>query len=376
MMKKLGFGTLRLPTVGRIGERRIHTEILQRMIDYFLAHGYTSFETSPLYSNGCEEALRHTLTSNHLREAFHLTNQLPLPEIETAEQQELRFYQQLHRCGVEYFDRYLIPCTKAAFYAHAERMESFRFLREQQSEGRVREIGISFQDSPELLDEILTTHPEITVVQLQLNYLDQEEPPIQGRRCREVVIHHRRRIVAMFPLKGGILSEPPGALLPKFREYGYSSPTEAALRYALSLKEVEEIVCDMASLREVSENIALFEQPQPLEEEKVEALDTLADGIRRFTPVQCTRCGYCLPACPVDIPIAENLWLLNEEHRNERGDKAIRHRAYRLFSHNRGSASECIECGRCEELCPQQLRIIEWLKQVTSRFEPISTATL
>lgn len=364
---------MRLPVMERNGEQILDMEELKAMVDLFLERGFTYFDVAYTYHNGkCEEAMRRALVERHLRERFLLADKLPTMLIQSEEHQERLFFEQLRRCGVDYFDRYLIHCATKAFYKRAQLYHSFEFAARIKREGYARKIGFSFHDSPELLEEILTRYPEIDFVQLQISYMDWELTPIQARRCYETALRHGKPVVAMCPLKGGMLAAPPRRaeqLLRRARPD--AEPASWALRYAAGFDGVETVLSGMSSLRQMKENIAFMEHFEGLDEQEYETLEKVAALTARLTPVQCTRCGYCIPTCPQVIPIPDDLWLLNDDVAADHADSDRRRKAYFQTARGHGLASECIECYNCEAACPQHLRIVDWLRQVASRFEEL-----
>ncbi len=201
MEKKLGLGCMRLPLTEPGNPAAIDGKEVARMVAAALERGFTYFDTAWTYHDGAsEEALRRTLVERYPREAYRLTDKLPTMRGEHAEQQERIFDEQLRRCGVEWFDGYLVHCATAAFCERAERLGSFDFALRKREEGRIRRVGFSYHDSPELLDELLTRHPEVDFVQLQISYVDWEGTPIRSRRCHEIARRHGKPIVVMCPL--------------------------------------------------------------------------------------------------------------------------------------------------------------------------------
>lgn len=362
---------MRLPERERNGQREIDREELEAMVDLFLERGFTYFDTAFTYHDGrCEEALRHALVERYPRERYTLTDKLPTLLLESEEQQERIFAGQLARCGVERFDRYLVHCATEAFCEKARHFRSFEFVLRKREEGAVGQVGFSFHDSPELLEELLGQYPEMDFVQLQISYLDWEHSAIQARRCYEIARRHGKPIVAMCPLKGGLLARPPKAVEQLLRSCRPDrSPAAWALRYAAGLEGVETVLSGMSSLEQMRRNIACLEHAGRPDPQESETLREAAALTARLTPVQCTACGYCLPVCPVRIPIPSDLWLLNEAFAAGSAGSGKHRRSYAALSQGLGHASDCIECRRCEAACPQQLPIVDWLKQAAEIFE-------
>lgn len=371
MERKLGFGGMRLPLADPNDGGAIDIAELSRMVDLFLERGFTCFDTARTYHDGhAETALRRTLVERHPRSAYVLTDKLPTLLVGSEERQERIFGEQLAACGVEYFDRYLIHCATAAYCAEAERLRSFDFVRRKRNEGRIRQIGFSYHDSPELLEELLVRHPEIDFVQLQISYVDWEHTPIRARQCYETARRHGKPVVAMCPLKGGMLAEPPAEVEQLFRTVRPDlTPAAWAIRFAASLEGVTTVLSGMSSLRQLDADTAAAERFGPLTDAEQSAFARAAELVCRSAPVQCTGCGYCLPTCPQGIPIPDDLLLYNAQTCAGREGLDARISVYRAHAEGRGLASACVACRHCERACPQHLHIVDWLGRVADLFE-------
>ena len=186
-MKKLGFGFMRLPLLDENDQTKFDIEQINQMVDIYLEKGFTYFDTAYMYHNfQSENVLRETLVKRHPRESFILADKLPTMYLKEVDDMERIFNEQLEKCGVEYFDYYLLHCLNIDNYAIAQKLNSFEFIAEKKKEGKIKSIGFSFHDTAELLEEILTAHPEVEFVQLQVNYLDWENESIQARKCYEI----------------------------------------------------------------------------------------------------------------------------------------------------------------------------------------------
>lgn len=367
-MKRLGFGCSRLPLVDNTDRRSIDTDEVQRMVDEFLARGFDCFDVAATYHDGCcETAMRRALVERYPRDRYRLCDKLPTMMVERADRQQRIFSEQLQRCGVERFDRYMIHCATDELYARAEALGSFGFMMRKRDEGRIGEAGFSFHGSPELLDRILANHPEVDFVQLQINYVDWYTAPASARRCYETARRHGKRIVAMCSQKGGLLAAVPASAESMMRAVNPDqSPSEWALRFAASPEGVDMVLSGMSSLDEVRQNCAAMENPQPPDGFELETLARAAAEIVGASPVQCTACGYCTAGCPARIPIPDYLSLYNSlvGKRKPARTKARRHQS--PDTGGRGAASSCMACGRCERICPQRLRIIEPLRRMAA----------
>ncbi len=366
-MNKTGFGFLRLPLLDHTDETGIDYETLLPLVDRFLEMGGTYFDTAYTYlGEKSEEALRKTLVERHPRESFRIADKLPGWKVKRHEDCWQFFNTQLQRCGVEYFDVYLIHWLNAENYAVCEKTDQFRFLRQVKESGKARAIGFSYHDSPELLDRILTDHPEVDYVQLQINYLDWDSVSIQARRCYETAVAHGKKVIIMEPVKGGSLVKLPSAAEAMLKEHNPAASIPSwAIRFASSLDQVEIVLSGMNTLAQIEDNMCDFE---PLSDREQVLLADAAENIRANTAIPCTGCNYCAPNCPKSIPIPKYFALYNEYARNPDEDWKMQH-VYDALSAHAGKASDCIGCKRCEKNCPQKLEITNYLAQVSNVFE-------
>lgn len=363
-MNKTGFGFLRLP---RTADGGIDYDILNPMVDRFLALGGSYFDTAYTYLNGLsEEAVRKAVVERYPRERFVLADKLPGYQVKSFEECHVYFEEQLRRCGVEWFDVFLLHWLNGENYAIAEKHDEFRFLRQLKAQGKAREIGFSYHDGPELLDQILTAHPEVDIVQLQINYLDWDSVSLQAAKLYEMAVRHGKKVVVMEPVKGGNLASLPAQaenLLRALRPG--DSIASWAIRFATDLEKVAVVLSGMNTMDQMEDNMRPL---QPLSEEERAALDACARIIRANTAVACTGCGYCVPNCPKGIPIPKLFALYNDYARNPGEDWKMQH-AYDSLAKAHTGASQCIGCRQCEKNCPQGLGITEHLKAVAKVFE-------
>ena len=202
VLKNFGFGCMRLP----MNNGEVNLEEFQKMVDYFLENGFNYFDTATGYLNGLSElALKSCLTSKYPRDKYFFVNKLSPSFFETHDDLEPYFNKQLESCGVGYFDLYLMHAQNANLFKKYQAARAYEFALEKKALGKVKHFGISFHDTPEVLDNILTSYPEIEVVQLQFNYLDYENPNVQSKRCYEVCVKHNKKVIVMEPVKGGTL---------------------------------------------------------------------------------------------------------------------------------------------------------------------------
>ena len=240
MNKKLGFGCMRLPLLNKDDQTSFDTETINKMVDTFLERGFTYFDTAyPYHSYMGEEAVREALVKRHNRDEYTLATKLPMRDLKSADDQEPIFNEQLEKCGVDYFDYYLLHNIGVMAYKKASEFDSFGFVLNKKKEGKIKKVGMSLHDTPELLDEILTAHLELDFVQLQINYIDWDNPGIQSRRCHEVARKHNKPIMVMEPIKGGTLAFVPEAAEKLMNAYNPDASIPSwAIRFAASQEGV------------------------------------------------------------------------------------------------------------------------------------------
>lgn len=370
-MKKLGFGLMRLPLLDPEDKKTIDMEALCQMVDSFLDQGFTYFDTAYMYHDTqSERAIREALVNRHPRDCFLLTTKLPTMYLKEKEDMERIFNEQLEKCGVEYFDYYLVHNLNTNHYATAERLGAFEFVMNKKREGKVRKLGFSFHDSAEVLDRILTDHPEVDVVQLQINYLDWESEKVQSRLCYEVARKHGKPIIVMEPVKGGALARVPDAVTALFKNHDSGASVASwAIRFAAGLEGVIMVLSGMSDMNQLMDNTSYMKDFCPLCEEEQARVMTAAEMINGSIAIPCTACQYCTVDCPMNIAIPEYFSLYNGAKRSRDPNTDRQIADYRILAKARGKASDCIECGQCEEKCPQKIAIMERLKDVKDQFE-------
>ena len=370
--KKLGFGLMRLPLLDPNDQGSIDMEQMKRMVDSFLEQGFTYFDTAWMYCNGkSEEAAKEALVSRYPRDSFTLTTKLPAYMLKKEADREWLFQEQLRRTGAGYFDYYWLHDVNSQTIQTFDRLHCWDFIREKKAQGLVRHIGFSYHDGPELLDRILTEHPEVEYVQLQLNYLDWDSLGVQSGKCYEVATRHHKPVIVMEPVKGGTLAKVPEALEQMFksREPDMSVPSWA-IRFAASLENVMVVLSGMSNMEQMLDNTGYMRDFRPLNDEEQKLMHLAAGIINRSITVPCTGCSYCTVNCPQNIAIPKYFSLYNLDLQELKEKDWTPHRNYYdNLTLTHGKASDCIRCGQCEAMCPQHLPIRKLLEDVAAHFE-------
>ena len=347
---KLGFGLMRLP---KDSNGKIDAKETASMVDRFLDHGFTYFDTAYVYP-GSEEIFRETIGSRHNRDSYTIASKLSGWALSDDFTPEKMFEEQLRRTGLDYFDFYLLHSIEADHMPNYEKYDTWSFCQRLKKEGKIRHFGFSFHDTPEMLDKLLSEHPETEFVQLQINYLDWYSPKVQSKKIYEVARKHNKPVVIMEPVKGGLLSDLEKSITEPF---GDRTPASMALRFASSLDGVLAVLSGMSTPEQMDENIKIFSDFEKLSEEEMQEIEEVRDRITKLQVIQCTSCRYCTPGCPEKIAIPNIFRYLNESRVRGDKEKAKNDYSNMIKEGKSGSASSCIKCGKCERVCPQKLPI-------------------
>ena len=351
LTKNFGFGCMRFPMNGEA----VDIPAVKDMVDIFMEAGFTYFDTARPYHGGKSELiLKEVLTSRYPRESYLLTNKLSPGCFETEADIRPFFQSQLDACGVEYFDFYLFHANSATRHQKFTETRAYDIVQELKAEGKIRHVGMSFHDTAEALDMILTDRPEIEVVQLQFNYVDYEDPNVQSRACYEVCKKHGKPVLVMEPVKGGSLVNLPQ----KAMELLSDTPASYAIRFAASFENVVMVLSGMSNMEQVLDNIRYMKDFQPLNEEEMALIGKVRTLYQAQNRIPCTACRYCTDGCPAGIDIPGLFACLNAKREGKETD-------YGAFE---VKADACVECGQCEGECPQHLQIRDLLKEVAAAF--------
>lgn len=358
----LGFGLMRLPQ----SQGKIDIEAAKEMIDTFMDAGLTYFDTARAYP-GSEAAVREALVERYPRSAYQLaTKNACWLDAKNADEARAMFQTSLDETGAGYFDFYLLHNLGDARTGVFDEYDMWTFLSELKAQGLVKNIGFSLHDTADVLDEILTAHPEVDFVQLQVNYADWENGSVQARACCECAKKHNKPIVIMEPVRGGTLAEPPAAVQEILRQANpEASFASWAMRFVLGLDNVITVLSGASTLEQLRENIETYRTLKPLNEAEYAAIERAQAALAEIASIPCTACHYCMKECPQDIDIANIMKALNclDQHGLSDGKKW-----YGFAIRDRGSAADCIACGQCETACPQHIVVMDELDRAAEAF--------
>ena len=354
-MKKLGFGLMRLPLLDKNNKSSINQEQFNKMVDYFMENGFNYFDTAYTYFDGNSEiAFKKAVVERYPRESFLIADKLPIFDLKSTQHMYEIFDKQLERCGVDYFDYYMLHNISTKHEEKYTKIDSFKFIKDKKKEGKIKHIGISCHDSPEFLENILKNHPEIEFVQLQINYIDWTNNTIQSMKCYEVACKYKKSIIVMEPLKGGALVDIP-------------NKSRKLFRFILSLDNIMIILSGMNKFEQIKENTKIIDNFKPLTKMEYEILNNVRNRIVCDKTIDCTYCNYCIDACSININIPKFFELYNTQKLLKQKHSIGMY--YRNYISKNISPSECIKCNNCIDYCPQHINIPRNLEKVLNEFE-------
>ena len=363
---RLGFGLMRLP---KLANGSIDVPQVSVMADKFIAAGGTYFDTAYVYDGGqSEAAFKAAVADRFPRDAYTLATKLNVNAAVVKDEASAKgqLFTSLERTGAGYFDFYLLHALQRSNVEKYEAYGLWDFVREQKEKGLIRHWGFSFHADPALLEDLLTKHPDVEFVQLQINYADWENPGVASRRNWEICKAHGKPVVIMEPVKGGILADPiPEVKAIYDREGSGRSYASWALRYAASLDNILAVLSGMSDVRQMEDNLESIKDI-PLKEKDYELIRRAQEAINADKSIACTACHYCTEGCPMGIPIPEIFIVVNRR----KGSPEFRTlREYSIVTQDKGKAGDCVACGQCEGQCPQHLPIIDLLQKCRQELE-------
>ena len=365
---KLGFGLMRLP---KTPKGKIDVEHTSRMVDRFLESGLTYFDTAYVYDGGdSERAAKAALVDRYPRDRFTLATKLNANanDCKSAEDARRQLATSLERTGAGYFDYYLLHALSDQNYKKYDEYGLWDFVKEAKAKGLIRHWGFSFHGTPKLLDELLTLHPDVEFVQLQINYADWENPNVAAHANYDVARKHGVSIVVMEPVKGGTLANPPQVVsnILKAVHPDMSLPSWA-IRYVASMDGILTVLSGMSNIDQMEDNLSYMADFHPLNTAEQAAVAQAQEALSKVESIPCTGCHYCTEGCPMQIPIPDIFTARNFELVWNQPDRAKQQYGWAI--HGEGKASDCVACGQCEAACPQHIDIIEQLKKCAEAYE-------
>ena len=357
----IGFGLMRLPQ--KDGE--IDIDKVQKMVDYAMEHGINYYDTAWFYHGGKSELAAGIVLKKHPRDSFYLADKMPLRVLKDKSEVIPIFEEQLQKCQVDYFDFYLAHNINKREWETLKNCNVYEQLLQKKKEGKIKYLGFSIHDTPELLEEVVNTY-KWDFVQLPINPIDWTT--VDAKRQYEIATKAGLPVDVMNPLKGGQLSSlNPEAVELLKKENPDDSPSAWSLRYSATLPNVFTVLSGMTEMEHVVDNVKTFTDFKPLTEKEQKVL---ADAIAIYNSsgaISCTYCQYCT-GCPVGIDIPKNFLIYNQYKSTERKDRFII--AYETIKEE-NRADKCINCGICKTKCPQKLDIPELLKDVANLYKEL-----
>lgn len=362
-----GFGCMRLPKK----DGKVDHEEFCRMADAFIDAGFNYFDTAHGYISGqSETAIRDCVAKHYDRDTFLLTNKLTEPFFKTQEDIRPFFENQLAWCGVDYFDFYLMHAQDRNNYQKFKRCRAYETCYAMKEEGLIRHFGISFHDKAEVLDMILSEHPEIEIVQIQFNYVDYEDASVESRKVYEVCEKHGKPVIVMEPVKGGSLVNLPEEADKVLRDLNGGSNASYAIRFAASFPNIAMVLSGMKNMDQMQDNLSAMTDFRPLDKDEMAAVKKVCTIFKSLDIIPCTSCRYCVEEneCPKAIRIPEMFAAMNAYEAFHNWNTSYYYSDI-ITGGGYGKASDCIRCGKCEKVCPQHLEIRKLLESVAQTFE-------
>ena len=361
-IKKLGFGLMRLPQK----DGAIDIEQTKEMVDLFLDAGFTYFDTAWAYT-GSEDAIRQALVERYPREKFQLaTKNAAWINCKTREEAIAQFDTSLKQTGAGYFDFYLLHNLGEGRTKAFDEFRLWDWVQEKKAAGLIKHVGFSFHSTAEELEEILKAHPEMEFVQLQINYGDWESPSIQSRKCYEVARKYNVPVIVMEPVKGGMLATPPESVVEILKSADPNASVASwAVKFAADLEGVITVLSGMSNVAQMKDNIAYMKDFTGLTDAERQTIQAAQQALAKVPLIPCTSCDYCAKVCPKNIGISGSFAAMNMLTLYGNKDAARNQEGWLVGNHQKNRANECIQCGKCEAVCPQHIAIREHLDTVS-----------
>ena len=367
---KFGFGCMRLPLTDEKDPTSINQELFNQMVDIYMEKGFNYFDTSYAYHNGTSElAIRKAVVERYPRESYQICDKMPTWALTSEKDNEKFVNEMLERLNIDYFDVFFIHNINTPWLKLAEAHDAFEYIKKMKEEGTAKKIGFSFHDNASLLEKVLDKYGDfLDVVQLELNYLDWEDPAIEAHKCYDLCVKHGLDVYVMEPLKGGVIVNPNDEIKNDFKQFNPDkSIASFAIRFCASLEHVKIVLSGMSKMEDMLDNCDTYENFEPLTSEENEFLEKMADKLNSSVAVPCSECGYCVDACPEMIPIPEYFSIYNLS--KNRPESNIYRLYFDKLADEKVSAQDCTYCETCLDYCTQHIDIPDELEKVCEHFE-------
>ena len=358
----LGFGAMRLP----VKDGQIDQELVEKMVRYGIDHGVNYFDTAYPYHGGMSERVMGKVLSQYPRESYYLADKFPGHMILESYDPQTLFEEQLRRCNVEYFDFYLLHNV------YEESVERYldpnlgimEYLKEQKRNGRIRHLGFSTHGRLDMMKEFLEKYgQDMEFCQIQLNYLDWTLQ--DAKEKYELLTSYNIPVWVMEPVRGGKLAnfQDPRLLVRR----PDATTASWGFRFLQGLPNVKMILSGMSNMDHMTDNVATFEQRQPLNQEEIDLLLQMAEEMKNVIP--CTGCRYCCDGCPMELDIPAMMSICSDI----RFAPVVNSVMMLAALPEEKKPSACIACGKCTQVCPQHIDIPAVMKELAQRMEAMPT---
>lgn len=354
-LSRLGYGLMRLPTIGN-DNKLIDYKKARELVEYAVDNGINYLDTAFNYHNEQSEIFTGELLKDGLREKIYLASKSPVFKIEKEEDFEIFLNMQLQKLQTDYIDFYLLHTLDKNYFETVKKFNLYEKGIKAKEEGKIKYLGFSFHDDIDTFKEIIDTY-DFDFCQIQLNYLDDNfQAGIEGLKYAK---EKGLSVIIMEPLRGGQLVNLPHSL---HEDIENKTLAELAFSYLFNMEEVDLVLSGMNEFSQIDENIEIASKvtPNSLSQEECNEIHNLKTRIESRIKVECTRCNYCMP-CPVGVKIPEIFKIYNNKYIFEDAQKATSD--YENLVEKNSDQGQCIECGQCESACPQNLAIINDLKE-------------
>jgi predicted aldo/keto reductase-like oxidoreductase len=354
-LPRLGYGCMRFPT----NDNKIDFEYAKRLIHHAYNNGMNYFDTAYNYHGGESETFLGQVLTEFKRESYYLTSKLPVWKVKAEGDAENLFNEQLKKCNTEYFDFYLLHSLNKKSIETVEKFNLYDFILQKKKEGKIKNIGFSFHDSNEVLKEFAAAH-KWDFIQLQINYWDWEED--EAKSMYETLEKLDIPCLVMEPVRGGFLASFAPHAMKRFKDYHPDKSIASwALRWVASLPNVALILSGMSNMEQLQDNIETFTDLKPITDDEQKVIDEVIEDLRKINPIPCTGCRYCMD-CQFGVDIPGVFGVYNDFKKSENKDIALR--SYFMFMSEKEQGGNCQQCGECIPKCPQQISIYEELEKI------------